>query len=91
MYEQGGNKSDNKVNGEQRIILKIFETHVERASISNVNPVKIWTGRRMMVSNKRLNNFFLFLGSELESLQCRIKETTRDNQYIKKYANDSNP
>lgn len=41
MYEQGGNKSDNKVNGEQRIILKIFEAHVERASISNVNPVKI--------------------------------------------------
>lgn len=38
MYEQGGNKNDNKVNGEQRIILKIFETHVERASISNVNP-----------------------------------------------------
>lgn len=62
---RAGNKSDNKVNGEQRIILKIFETHVERASISNVNPVKIWTGRRMMVSNKRLNNFVLFLGSEL--------------------------
>lgn len=90
MYEQGGNKSDNKVNGEQRIILKIFETHVERASISNVNPVKIWTGRRMMVSNKRLNNFPRFWAS-IESLQCRIKETTRDNQYIKKYANDSNP